>query len=136
MSNGSGPGNLSQIHGLKALVPRVVNCITLTELSLRIPAGALGDPTPIGVSKLFAEEIDPIFQSYGLVGKYFAGGFEGKPNGLVFKSPITVTIPVLPPRNSGERPMLFAVDVVNHTYTPVSTTLHFDPVSSTVSGPN
>jgi len=100
---------------------------------LNIPTGALSDPTPIEVSKLFLEEIDPIFQHYGSVKKYFAGGFEGKPNGLAFKSPIKVTIPVLPPRNSGDVPMLFAVDVVNHTYTPVSTTLHFDPVSSTVS---
>lgn len=100
---------------------------------LEIPAGAVDTEVDITIKDLSYAEVDSVLQSYGLTPKYLAGGFEGKPDGLIFNVPIIATIPVGPREDSGDLPLLFAVDMGELTYTLANTQLLYDPVTSTVS---
>jgi uncharacterized protein YjdB len=100
---------------------------------LEIPAGAVDTQIGITIKDLSYAEVNPVLQSNEITPKYFAGGFEGKPDGLIFNVPITVTIPVGPRQDSGDLPLLFVVDMAEGTYTLANTQLRYDPVTSMVS---
>jgi hypothetical protein len=99
---------------------------------LQVPPGAIDREVAITIEDLPNTEMDSILQSYGLILKYFAGGFEGQPDGLKFNVPITVTIPVGPRESSGDLPLLFLVNRANGIYTLANTVLRYDPTASTV----
>jgi hypothetical protein len=98
---------------------------------LDVPPGAVSAPTDVGACLSEAFLVDPLLESYGQVPKYLAAGFEGAPDGLSFDVPIKVTLPVRSARDSGDVPLLLAVDIERGVYSIADGILAYDPAAST-----
>jgi hypothetical protein len=90
-----------------------------------VPAGAVEKDTEIEMRLVGGDELRPIYEEHGVALDVLLAAVEGKPDGLTFKVPITVTMKADVP--SGVSPVVYAMDLTTKKRSRVLTTVMADP---------
>jgi len=93
-------------------------------INLSIPAGAVDQDTTISLRRVPADDLNTILNSYGDTEKTVLAGIQASSEGVTFKQPITLSIPLEATLTSSALPLLMVVDLNNGIYA-------FDPSEPT-----
>lgn len=99
-------------------------------LTVTVPLNAVAGDTTFSIRRVGSNDADSLFSLFGLAATDIYGAVEGKPDGMAFTTPITISFKA--PVEPGEYPSLYEFDTELGTVLPALGSVELDPDSNLV----